>query len=181
MTNKIQHSVFVYISIVAVSVLLLPACDRGNDRITGVTDVRNSPPPVETERTSAIEIPEIETGIKQYIFDVNGHTIAELQGLLNRADEINESQRDEFRELDIILVLHGPDINIFTYQNYSQNKQLIDLAARLDAFGIIDIKICETSMSELGISRDEFPPFIEPVPYAKKTIEEFTDRGYIKL
>ena len=92
-----------------------------------------------------------------------------------------ENRSPDFEDIEIVLVLHGPDINLFTHNNYKDNKTLVDLAAKLDAFNIIDMKICETSMSSMGVSRSEVPVFIESVPYAPTEIRNLTDDGYINL
>ena len=66
-------------------------------------------------------------------------------------------------------------------KNYEKNKELVDLAAKLDAFNVIDLKICEKSLSSRGVSQDEIPSFIEPVPYAPDEIKRLTEEGYINL
>ena len=177
----IRNIARIYFPVIAVLLLQLSACDRDNGTVAAVVETHQPLSPEVTARDTLIDIPEIEAGNKQYIFDINGHTLEELKSLLNRADEINVSQREDFAGLDIVLILHGPDIKLFTYTNYERYKDLIDLAARLDAFGVIDMKICEKSMSELGITINDFPPFIEPVPYARQTMTELTNSGYLKL
>jgi uncharacterized protein len=117
----------------------------------------------------------------QYLFDVSDHSPDELEALLTRAEEIRETHAEGYDDLEIVLVLHGPDINIFRQENYSQHKPLVDLAAKLDAFDIIDMKICETSMSSMGVERSEVPAFIESVPYAPDEIRRLGNEGYIKL
>ena len=42
-------------------------------------------------------------------------------------------------------------------------------------------KICETSMSSMGVERSEVPAFIESVPYAPDEIRGLGEEGYIKL
>jgi len=117
----------------------------------------------------------------QYLFDVSDHSPEELKALLSRAEEIRETHAEGYDDLDIVLILHGPDINIFRQENYIQHKPLVDLAAKLDAFEIIDMKICETSMSSMGVERSEVPAFIESVPYAPDEIRRLGNEGYIRL
>ena len=104
-----------------------------------------------------------------------------MQALLSRAEEIRETHADGYEDLEIVLVLHGPDIDIFRQQNYDKHKPLVDLAARLDAFDIIDMRICEATMSSMGVERSEVPAFIESVPYAPREISRLLDEGYINL
>ena len=92
------------------------------------------------------------------------------------------SQAGEKREeLNIAMVLHGPDIRIFAKENYSRFKDIVDLAERLDADNVIDFKACATTAAERGFSDSAFPAFIELVPYAPDEIRRLTGAGYIKL
>lgn len=117
----------------------------------------------------------------RYFFDVSNHTVDELHALLERIEEITEASPETFDQLEIVMVLHGPDINLFTEKNYRQNEKLITLAAKLDAFKVVDMKACETAMNSLGIDQSEIPPFIETVPYAPAEIQRLQEQGYINL
>ena len=79
------------------------------------------------------------------------------------------------------MVIHGSDIDWFTHQNYEQNRQLVDLAARLDAYDVIDMKVCKKTMSDRGVKRKDIPPFIESVPYGPTEIKKRLLDGYINL
>lgn len=118
---------------------------------------------------------------KHYLFDVNDHTIEELQDLLERIEEITEASPEAFDDLKLVMVLHGPDINLFTKKNYLENKSIVDLAAKLDAFEIVDMKVCDTAIDKLGFDRKEIPAFIESVPYAPDTMRSLQEQGYINL
>lgn len=118
---------------------------------------------------------------KSYLFDVSNHTIKEFEALLTRAEEVSQAHAPGYDDLKIVMVIHGPDIDWFTQQNYESNKQLINLAARLDAYDIIDMKVCEKTMSKRGVDRKDIPSFIESVPYAPVEIENRLREGYINL
>ncbi|NKB38658.1 MAG: hypothetical protein GKR93_16110 [Gammaproteobacteria bacterium] len=124
---------------------------------------------------------QFNIGNTQYLFNLSDHTPEDLEALLQRAEEIRDTQADGYDELEIVMVLHGPDINIFRQENYAKHKALVDLAAKLDAFDIIDMKICETTMSNMGVERSEVPAFIESVPYAPDEIRRLGNEGYINL
>ncbi len=123
--------------------------------------------------------PEIEN--KSYLFDVTDHSIEELEALLVRAEEVSQTHPKDFEDLEIVMVIHGPDIDLFTSQNYEQNRQLIELASRLDAYDVIDMKVCEKTMSMRGVNRQDIPSFIESVPYAPSEIKQRLQDGYINL
>ena len=116
-----------------------------------------------------------------YLFDVTEHSIDELLALLTRVDELIETPPGGPENLDIVLILHGPDIKMFTRQTYAQNKSLVDLAGKLDAANIVDLKVCETVMPEVGVAREDLPAFIETVPYAPAEKSRLMQLGYIEL
>jgi intracellular sulfur oxidation DsrE/DsrF family protein len=118
---------------------------------------------------------------KRYLFDVTEHSIEEMQALLQRTEEISQLVSDEFDNLEIVMILHGPNLDWFTQEHYDKNKDLVDLAARLDTLGIIDLKACTTSMESRGIDSTGLPAFIEPVPYAPDEIARLQEQDYTSL
>lgn len=118
---------------------------------------------------------------KSYLFDLKGHSLSELEALLERTEEVTMTQSSEYKNLEIVMVIHGPDIEWFTQQNHTNNQKLLDLAARLDADDIIDMKVCETTMKFHGVERKDIPEFIDSVPYAPVEIENRLRDGYFNL
>ncbi len=160
---------------------LLAACDQPE---TSVTAPIAEPVTVTVNSAEVNRIPasrQFNIGNTNYLFDVSNHSLEELQALLQRVDEISRSDMIGHEDLEIVMILHGPDIEWFRQENYEQNRQLIDLAARLDSYAVIDMKVCEVAMDTLGVRQEELPPFIEPVPYAPDELKRLTDEGYINL
>ena len=118
---------------------------------------------------------------KNYLFDLSEHSIEEMYALLNRAAEVAAADPNNFADVKVVMVLHGPDIDWFTSRNLPVNRELIELAARLDEYEIIDMKICEATMLSRGINRNEIPDFIESVTHAETEINTLTRQGYINL
>ena len=106
------------------------------------------------------------------------HTLAELQQLLERAESIANGETLYNTEDPIAVVLHGEEINAFLRSNYRTNKPLVDLAARLDAFNVIDVKVCRRWMGANGIMANDLPPFIEPVPFGAGEVQRLKAAGY---
>lgn len=179
------------LSMLMAGILLLQACDnteidsaratiKDPDQIqTSPLVVTNTaPPPVNTIHADQTQF---NIGNKSYLFDISNHSVEELRALLQRAEEINQFEKDDYDKLEIVMILHGPDIDWFTQQNYENNRQLVDLAERLDSFEIIDMKVCETAMADRGVSREEVPAFIESVPYSPDEMKRLLREGYINL
>jgi intracellular sulfur oxidation DsrE/DsrF family protein len=106
------------------------------------------------------------------------HTLAELRQLLEQAEKIANDDTEYHTEEPISVVLHGEEIKAFVRSNYRMNKSLVDLAARLDAFKIIDVKVCKGWMGENGIMESQLPPFIEPVPFGAGERDRLEKAGY---
>ncbi|MGK0405724.1 MAG: intracellular sulfur oxidation DsrE/DsrF family protein [Oleispira sp.] len=110
--------------------------------------------------------------------NVAQHTLSELKQLLEQAETIANGESQYNTEEPISVVLHGEEIKAFVRSNYRSNKALVDLAARLDAFNIIDVKVCKRWMGANGIMASELPPFVEAVPFGVGERERLKKAGY---
>jgi len=168
-------------------ILMTSACDQGDQ----TSAVPVAPPTSEAapvimlnEPTQPVHVQtdsQFTIGNKRYLYDISGHSIEELKLLLQRAEEITQAETDNLEDLKIVMILHGPDISWFTLDNYDDNRELVDLAKRLDTFDIIDLKVCETTMENMEIDRKQIPAFIESVPYAPGELIRLSNEGYIHL
>ena len=136
------------------------------------------PPAAAALNTAASE----STGPGKYYFDLVHHSPEEFTALMERAHAIYEQTPVDQRErLSIVLVIHGPDIDFFRRENYARHQSLVDSAARLDAFGVFDFKVCARTAAQRGISEADVPEFVEFVPYGPDEINDLKDRGYMSL
>ena len=120
-------------------------------------------------------------GKTHYLFDLVEHEPDQIKQLLKRAESISETAKITNKESRIAMVIHGPDIEFFDKNNYNENKELIDLAARLDASNIIDFKVCQVTADSRGIKESSFPSFMEIVPFAPDEIDRLENEGYVEL
>ncbi len=79
----------------------------------------------------------------------------------------------------VVVILHGEEALSFTRGKYSEKKSLVDRAAMLDAYDLIDVRMCQTWMNENDVARSDIPPFIETVPYAPEEIRRLREKGFI--
>lgn len=116
-----------------------------------------------------------------YLAQIEVHTVAELHGVLARADKLfADGDLQAGSDLPVAFVLHGPEAKALLRNNYQQNKATVDLAARLSAFQVVDIKVCETWMKGQKIDATLLPPFIGTVPYAPDAIKRLMEKqGYV--
>ena len=113
------------------------------------------------------------------VLDISVHTLEGLRVLLDRAEELAMRPQAQGREASVVLVLHGPEVEFFSIRNYEKYKDIVDQAARLDAFDVVDVKICQTMLDMQGVERDDIPAFIEQVPLGPDEVERLRQQGYV--
>ncbi len=126
--------------------------------------------------------PEVSSETSDYfVAAIELHTTAELHAVLERADQLlADGHALQSEPASVTFVLHGPEAKSLLRQNYLQNKATVDLAARLSALGVVDIKACETWMGGNGVNPDNLQPFVGTVNYGPKEISRLVEEeGYL--
>lgn len=113
------------------------------------------------------------------VLDISVHSLEEIKVLFDLAEGMAMRPRAKDENASVVLVLHGPEVEFFSIKNYATYKDLVDQAARLDAFDIVDVKICQTMMGLQGLEADDIPAFIEQVPLGASEIERLVRKGYV--
>ncbi|MDX5151354.1 MAG: DsrE family protein [Acidiferrobacterales bacterium] len=117
----------------------------------------------------------------KFMFSVTLHKREEIDSLLTRAESLSKTMRTKGNKSAIALILHGPEIKLFTRKNYKKNRDIIEKAERLDEENVIQVKVCKTKMKELGIKDEDLPSFMEIIPYAPDEEKKLLDQGYVYL
>lgn len=105
------------------------------------------------------------------------HTAEELQAFLQRADEV-AAQVDYQNPDPVALILYGDEIGLFARDRYREHKSLVDLAARLDAFNVVDLKVCEQWLAREGLTTADLPSFLQPVQDGQAEIQRLQLDGF---
>ena len=113
-----------------------------------------------------------------YLARIRANDAAELQSILMRAEEIFQQNGSFNSNQPLALVLHGNEANVFLRNNYDQYRELVDQAARLEAFNVINVQICETWLSRAAVDKDELPAFVDTVPYGPARKRKLLERGF---
>jgi len=111
---------------------------------------------------------------------LNLHTPEELTLLLARADAAAQAV-DYQAGNPVELVLHGDEIGLFERSHYRENKELVDTAARLVAFNVVDIKVCRRWMASHEITADDLPPFVQLVDDGPAEVRRMEFEGYVSF
>ncbi|MEN9464202.1 MAG: hypothetical protein RL217_383 [Pseudomonadota bacterium] len=107
-------------------------------------------------------------------------SVAELQALLERAQALGDAQKIAFAS-PIEMVLQDESLIIFARKHYRENKALVDLVARLDAFNVIAVKVGEDALRQANLSSNDLPSFVHSVKDATAEVQRLRQQGYQPL
>jgi hypothetical protein len=174
--SKTKHpfSIFFFLVLIASSVLVVTVHAEDSK----VSPPQNMPENLIDKDSNSPPLP-IKKG--KFMFSVTLHKREEIDSLLTRADSLSRTMRANGNKSAIALILHGPEIKLFTRKNYKQNRDIIEKAERLDEENVIQVKVCKTKMKELGIKDEDLPSFMEIIPYAPDEEKKLLDQGYVYL
>jgi len=139
------------------------------------TNTQTSTPEQSISKAASLEPSVAQSGV---VFDISVHSVEQLRGVLKRAESLASGPRSAAQPANISLMLHGKEIEYFTIDHYSEYRDIVDLSAKLDAYNVIEFKMCETAMKDFGIDKDNIPGFIEFVPDGELEIQSLVGRGY---
>lgn len=150
-----------------------PASDLAREGAAAVDD-RQEPIP-----DSNFVIPQ--PGGRRAVYDITLHDPDQLRVLLRRLEQLADRPNTRDALPEIALVLHGQEVEFFAIGNYEKYRDLVDLAAKLDAFQIVEVKMCQTRMRNLGLKSSDIPAFIELVPYGPAEVDRLVKEGYLTM
>lgn len=120
------------------------------------------------------------TNSKGRLANIQDHSLEELTQLLDRAGESLEEGVGFPAGNAVVFILHGPEVHFFKKENFSQYRALVEKAAQLEAFDLIDVQVCELYLAEHGISRSQLPAFVNSVPNGPREEARLIEReGYV--
>lgn len=115
--------------------------------------------------------------IEKYLADISIHSAQELFDILARADMLlAHGQYSPADASPVIFLLHGDEARILFKAQYRQNKPVVDLAAKLAALNVVDIKVCDIWMQANNLYSRDLQPFVgvvgDAVAEANRLIDE---------
>ncbi len=121
--------------------------------------------------------PGFTAGLVRSYLEVSPTNEADLDSLLTAIEET--LIEDTPTQPPVVVILHGDEAFSFTRENYLEKKELVDRAAMLAAYDLIDVRMCQTWMNENNVTPSDIPPFIETVPYAPEEIKRLQEQGFL--
>ena len=113
--------------------------------------------------------------------DIVVHTPDAVLDVLKRLDDLASSAGGFPVHEPVVMVLHGDEAMTFTRSNYTLYKDAVDRAARLEAFGLLDVRICERWMRAEGVLQSDLPSFVQSVPDGMAEELRLEREGYVRF
>lgn len=173
--------VFATAVLLAVYLLLRPAAVSPPEVGTAPTSTFAVPPGIGMPiagTDNGLQAPATEPPVRA-VLDISVHTLEGLQVLFDRAEQLATGPQAANENASVVLILHGPEVEFFSIRNYDRYRDIVDQAARLDAFDIVDVKICQTMLGVAGVDRADIPAFIEQVPLGSAEVNRLVEEGYV--
>jgi intracellular sulfur oxidation DsrE/DsrF family protein len=111
-----------------------------------------------------------------YVARILNDSPEEVANALERVEKLYAEGKLPEGANPIAIILHGPEVEIFFKDNYEEYKRIVDLAAQLSAFGLVDVRVCETQSGIMGRSRNSIHSFIGTVPFGPTAVKRLLDQ-----
>ena len=101
---------------------------------------------------------------QKVVYDVHVKTVEAVGSVLDRASYLSSITGAEPFDQSIVLVLHGPELNFFAIENYSEYNTLMHRAQSLVESDVLTIKMCKIAAKNQGYQPEDIHGFIEMIP-----------------
>lgn len=115
--------------------------------------------------------------IRSYL-EVSPGNLDDLETLLTTLERSLDTAVPGADVEPIVLILHGDEALPFTRDQYQANRSLVDRTALLDAYSLLDVRMCETWMMANDVEQSDLPPFIDTIRFAPDEVRKLEAEGY---
>ena len=162
--------------------MVLAVCMAASLAIWKTSETDASPPnasPVGLLNDQSSAIPRLSPESEQpagYVARVSIDSPEEVRLALLRAEQLYNEGLVKQGDASLAIVLHGPEVDIFLKHNYDEYKHIVDLAAKLSAFEVLDLKVCEARLGSMGEQKEDLLPFVGTVPFGPREIKRLVKK-----
>lgn len=120
---------------------------------------------------SAIVGPRVDGEDGRFLAEITVNSVEEVAQALRRAEQLFEQGAVDAETGPATFILYGPEVSVFLKDNYQSNKAIVGLAARLSAFKVVDIRVCEIRLGLMGVDESAIQPFVNTVPFGPREVD----------
>ncbi len=129
--------------------------------------------------SALVQLIATEEPVPDMLANIELHTPEEIESVLLRAEKYIDAYNKFPQSSPIVFVLHGEEAEVFRKKNYQKYKQIVDLAARLEAYNVVDIKVCEMWMRVNNMEAGDVPAFVDTVSFGPWEEFKLKREGYV--
>jgi uncharacterized protein len=124
--------------------------------------------------------------VSGYVARINLGKAGQVYEALQRAEAYFQTKQQLDTQTSVAVppiafVIYGPDVGMFFEENYSDFKPIVDLAARLSALKVIEVKVCQVSYEKEGLDTSTLLPFVTTVPFGPTEVSRLLDEQQYDL
>ena len=112
----------------------------------------------------AIADQPLEINYSGFVARVDLEKADDLLSALRRAEAYYQAEGMNLDHPPVAFVVFGSPVAMFFKKNYQQYSEVVDLAAKLTALKVIDVKVCKYSFVKEGLDNKNLLPFVSTVP-----------------
>lgn len=130
------------------------------------------------------ELGDIQWIVKQeqappgVVFDIREYDEDALVWVGPRLERYVALLRARFPELEVAVISHGDEMLALQSRNRQRFRQVHRMAEHLAKDLHILIQVCGTFAALNGVSEDDFPDYVEVVPYGPSQLADYLQIGY---
>lgn len=114
--------------------------------------------------------PQVDHAPQKVLYDHFRGAEEDLESVLDRVSFLNQLYDADPFEASIVVVVHGPALDRFTLEHFTENRELMERAESLTQSGPIDFRICQAAAGIRGFEPEDFHGFVRMVPMADSEI-----------
>ena len=119
---------------------------------------------------------ELAPDAEGYLARIELNSPDELLQALQRAELLHKIGKAGSESKPLAFVLHGPEVSIFYRKNYNDHQNVVDLAAKLSALNVIDVKVCRARLSANGVDESVLVPFVDTVAFGPAEVKRLINK-----
>jgi intracellular sulfur oxidation DsrE/DsrF family protein len=125
----------------------------------------------------AIADQTLEINYSGFVARVDLEKADDLLSALRRAEAYYQAEGMNLDHPPVVFVVYGPPVAMFFKKNYQQYSEVVDLAAKLTALKVIDVKVCKYSFVKEGLDNKNLLPFVSTVPFGPDEVVRLIEQA----
>ena len=125
----------------------------------------------------AIADQPLEINYSGFVARVDLEKADDLLSALRRAEAYYQAEGMNLDHPPVAFVVFGSPVAMFFKKNYQQYSEVVDLAAKLTALKVIDVKVCKYSFVKEGLDNKNLLPFVSTVPFGPDEVVRLIEQA----